>query len=80
MSVKSLDKAIQIISQLNEAEVDKVCSYAESLLTVDRELLDLKEQQAIETLGYNPTQHIDDWEWEAMLKRDKMSQEMEKSK
>lgn len=80
MSTLSLDRAISILSQLTEEEVTKVCDYAESLLTIDKELLDLKEQQAIETLGYNPTQHIDDWEWEAMLKRDQMSEDMEKNK
>ena len=37
-----------------------------------------KEEGYIRQLGYCPTSYIDDWEWEAQLKRLKQSDEQEK--
>lgn len=38
-----------------------------------KELLDAQEAACIKQLGYNPTSFIEDWEWEAQLKRLEMS-------
>lgn len=77
MASKKVQKLIEQIGKLRSQDVDKVASYVEGLLSIDHELLDLKEEQAAEICGYNPTSHIDDWEWEAMLRRKNMSDEKE---
>jgi DNA integrity scanning protein DisA with diadenylate cyclase activity len=81
MTNKKLIQEIEsILKELNQDRLEKIKAYAESLFHINDEALDIKEEQAVEILGYNPTSQIDDWEWEAMLKRDKMSQDILKQK
>ena len=44
------------------------------------ERLNQEEESLVKTLGYNPTSYIADHEWEAQLKRNKLSLEMESKK
>ena len=69
-----------LIDELRAEDLDKIFNYAYELSKIDHEALDVKEQQAVQTLGYNPTSQISDWEWEAQLKRNQLSLEKESKK
>jgi hypothetical protein len=79
-NAKLIQEINSYLEHITTERLEKIREYALSLLHVNDEILNLKEEQSIEILGYNPTEHIDDWEWEQMLKRDQMSQERLKNK
>lgn len=79
-NAKLIQEINSYLEHITTERLEKIRDYTLSLLHINDEKLNLKEEQSIEILGYNPTDHIPDWEWDAMLKRDQMSQERLKNK
>jgi len=74
MNKNSLIKKVEeAVANLSKEDLAKVRTYAEELLNVDHETLNMKEAQAIEICGFNPPKELPDDEWEAMLRRNEMS-------
>ena len=66
------------VERIEKDDLRKVLIYVNSLIEVDKVALQIKEDQAIEILGFNPSDTIPDHEWDAQLKRLAMSDEKEK--
>lgn len=75
MKQKQLDQMVEVFHNLSTKDAGKVLTYAKSLAEIDHEALDTKEANAVQALGYNPTTHIPDWEWQAQLKRAKLAEQ-----
>ena len=54
---------------LNTERLALLADYANSLIEIDEDKLQLAEQQAIEICGYNPTADISEHDWAVMQKR-----------
>ena len=69
-----------ILEELSVDNLEKIKSYALELSRIDYDDLDRRENDCIRIMGYNPTDTMEDHEWEHMLKRDKLSREREERK
>ena len=54
-----------------------LADYAESLMVIDEEALQIAEKQAVEICGYNPTADISEHDWAVMQKRNAYALEKE---
>ena len=79
-NAKLIQEINSYLEHITTERLEKIRDYTLSLLHINDEILNLKEEQAVQILGYSPTDHIPDWEWAQMIKRDQMSQERLKNK
>ena len=55
--------------ELTTERLTLLTDYANSLVAIDEEALQVAEQQSIDICGYNPTKDISDHDWAVMQKR-----------
>ena len=72
-------KLSDLVETLSQGDAENVYNYTVRYLET-QELQAMKEVQALEVAGYNVTLNIPEEEWQAMLRRAELSEQMEKNK
>jgi hypothetical protein len=72
-------KLILLVESLDSSGVEETYNYLKNYIEV-KELSVLKEVHALEIAGYEVTSTIREEEWQSMLRRAKLSEELEDNK